>query len=937
VACPSGCSEHGTCEYVGGSSWDAAKTRACKCDPGFGGIDCSSPLCPLGDDPMTVLADPTQVQTTDIQVYETQNVTVASKGAPMNSGNVTFTYTDLYGGSWTTRPVLLPVAKAYVNTHTLYSGTAAETGSTTAIHLSTLSQDDAVTAGAQAGTLVSGGTGANAGFFTSDANDYNGYVGLSGFSTTTSGTNERWVVKGFANAKLAITPSTAIVSSTTSTQWKLFGGKKANPPNWKKLGKEYTYGTAMHLKNIGTTAVDGKYKHYFGAVATGEAQSPTTFSLRKGDWIFVGPDVAVTTVTGGGCLMQVAEDYLSGGEDGALYTVADETTAPCLYAPGTPSVTTSAVHVLWYKFAIETVDYDGVSKTVTKFNADTGTLTIDAAGAAGHVYRALMPGMWIRLYYANSPTRGYCDMQLNHFTRTTAAEQMDDDATTLYVDPASLTSSHDDQSLCQSFSYLSAEIGSPTYRHPNSNVGIAYLPNAQVVEDGTAYGATGGNVETYAVATSGTVATITQSAAFNIEDASALVVGATVMLMRDDTAADPFYCACTLNASPVVGTTTAAITCTAPPTIAGVAPTSCVGKTLAATADYRLIAFAMNGIYYAQGAGDSTNSKKFEDIAVGDTVRVSNPFESTTATQKHSNSATLEVETKDPATSAATSLFFKMGSKPNGGGMYAPVGIVAPVAFADANTDTGMMEAKLSTSVWLHSTAVMQPVYSASASWVSTDAACTQSAKDVKRVLEELPNRVVDEVTVSMTSNTMGLYAYTIAFAGARNTGNQNDIIMNSKGCNMDVCQPRYSGVAVQRAFVADDIAVAAGAVTSTDQADLSSVVAAAGGETLLFYQQGAASGTTSPNMYASATQIYTDGLSTAAAAEPTSLMVLKNVGDTNTDTNEKYFESKTYEITRGTNEAIECSGRGACSDDGTCECFDGYKGDACHIQSSLV
>ena len=89
--------------------------------------------------------------------------------------------------------------------------------------------------------------------------------------------------------------------------------------------------------------------------------------------------------------------------------------------------------------------------------------------------------------------------------------------------------------------------------------------------------------------------------------------------------------------------------------------------------------------------------------------------------------------------------------------------------------------------------------------------------------------------------------------------------------------------------------------------------------------------------MYTSATKIYTDGLSTASAAEPTSLMVLKNVGDTNTATNEKYFESKTYEITRGTNEAIECSGRGACSDDGTCECFDGYKGDACHIQSSLV
>merc|ERR1711871_584457 len=442
--------------------------------------------------------------------------------------------------------------------------------------------------------------------------------------------------------------------------------------------------------------------------------------------------------------------------------------------------------------------------------------------------------------------------------------------------------------------------------------------------------------------TSGTTATIAQYAAdgttaeaFALEDGSALVVGALAMLVYDSGSNDQFYCACTISASPV--TTASSFTCTwAPATIAGATPTSCVGKTLAAAVALRVVTFSMIGIYYAHGAGDDTNSKKFEDIAVGDSVRVSNPFEGTSATQKHSNAATLEVATKDPATSAATSLFFKTGSKPNGGGMYAPLGVVSPEVFS-MTSDTGMFQADLETSVWLHSTAVMQPVYSASAAWASTDAACTQSAKDVKRVLEELPNRVVDEVTVSMTSNTLGLYAYTIAFAGARNTGNQHEIIMNSKGCNMDGCQPRYSGVAVQRAFVTDDITVAAGEVTSTDQADLSSVVAAAGGETLLFYQVGAASGTTAPNMYTSATKIYTDGLSTASAAEPTSLMVLKNVGDTNTASNEKYFESKTYEITRGTNEAIECSGRGACSDDGTCECFDGYKGDACHIQSSLV
>jgi len=39
----------------------------------------------------------------------------------------------------------------------------------------------------------------------------------------------------------------------------------------------------------------------------------------------------------------------------------------------------------------------------------------------------------------------------------------------------------------------------------------------------------------------------------------------------------------------------------------------------------------------------------------------------------------------------------------------------------------------------------------------------------------------------------------------------------------------------------------------------------------------------------------------------------------------------------RGTEENDECSGRGMCnSEEGICECFSGYTGDACSIQSAL-
>lgn len=72
TTCPNDCSEHGTCEYIGdvplkqnmkafdeafthSSLWDANKSRMCVCDAGYTGIDCSTKICPFGNDPLNRL------------------------------------------------------------------------------------------------------------------------------------------------------------------------------------------------------------------------------------------------------------------------------------------------------------------------------------------------------------------------------------------------------------------------------------------------------------------------------------------------------------------------------------------------------------------------------------------------------------------------------------------------------------------------------------------------------------------------------------------------------------------------------------------------------------------------------------------------------------------------------------------------------------------
>jgi len=107
--CPNGCSGHGACKFIediatdtraGGSAsfayvgeWDRSKTQGCVCDPYWTGTDCSSRMCPKGDDPLTTG-----------QTDETQEIAIVTK-LGSSTGDFVLKYTDNFGMEWTTRPI----------------------------------------------------------------------------------------------------------------------------------------------------------------------------------------------------------------------------------------------------------------------------------------------------------------------------------------------------------------------------------------------------------------------------------------------------------------------------------------------------------------------------------------------------------------------------------------------------------------------------------------------------------------------------------------------------------------------------------------------------------------------------------------------------------------------------------------------------------------
>merc|ERR1719199_1670580 len=218
----------------------------------------------------------------------------------------------------------------------------------------------------------------------------------------------------------------------------------------------------------------------------------------------------------------------------------------------------------------------------------------------------------------------------------------------------------------------------------------------------------------------------------------------------------------------------------------------------------------------------------------------------------------------------------------------------------------------------------------------------------------------------------LGRYGYTITF-GAGNTGDQNEITMQAAGCDEDGCQPRYSGMYIQQQQVHSTGTVSAsngvytyvgGTSHATDIWPKSNAGAGGGGavstnfclvdggEKYVLYQY-ASAGDNNGKVFTAASCADATGITfveemTALATTQTNLLRLRKMGDFEGTHDEAfavgmpqvgtYFRSVTTEITRGTKESTECSGRGSCdSAAGICECFDGYTGEACETQTVLI
>merc|ERR1712151_759451 len=109
TTCPNSCSGHGRClsnkdknsqyysfNYPNDQMWDYKRTQTCKCDRGYTGYDCNSRICPFGDDPTS---DCGENSAGDVQLVVTRSLADTKK-------YFTLTFTDMFGGRFTTRPIL---------------------------------------------------------------------------------------------------------------------------------------------------------------------------------------------------------------------------------------------------------------------------------------------------------------------------------------------------------------------------------------------------------------------------------------------------------------------------------------------------------------------------------------------------------------------------------------------------------------------------------------------------------------------------------------------------------------------------------------------------------------------------------------------------------------------------------------------------------------
>jgi len=111
TTCPNGCSGHGRCldnwdvnptqyssfNYPNDQFWDQKRTQTCACDRGYTGYDCNTRICPFGDDPTSNCGENSAG---DVQLVVSRSLTDG------DASYFTLTFTDMFGGAFTTRPIL---------------------------------------------------------------------------------------------------------------------------------------------------------------------------------------------------------------------------------------------------------------------------------------------------------------------------------------------------------------------------------------------------------------------------------------------------------------------------------------------------------------------------------------------------------------------------------------------------------------------------------------------------------------------------------------------------------------------------------------------------------------------------------------------------------------------------------------------------------------
>jgi hypothetical protein len=1009
--------------------WDDDKSRACKCDARYTGIDCTERMCPKGDDPLSVDVDLTQTTTTSLQVKEVQNVTAQMVTREMYGGQVTFSFTDLYNGEWTTRPIELPLPKSFENANGMLRGQQFEWQPLTMDFTQTMATND---------KIDFTNTGEKIKFsFDGAASKLETMEGVSD-SAYALGNNRNFFLECIHNANTALN---AACGASSTGYWTVASGGTTYTTNdvevvvsgstvdadaavtagiyrlkaFQSL-KATSNGVSTTIQYIDVPGVADNIPVYRLGVATMLDAATINYGLRRGDQIMIAKlDGSVR------CPVEVAKDVGLAANGASSYSAtntyiyikAHPTAAACLNQPAndyTLYIFTQWTSNAWgaggqAATANKPVYVDGSTSYVTtlatetaKDGAVTGTLTLAGTTASvTDLAATLLPGTWLRIYDDSTALRQteegdstyyypgpYCDVQVYEQPSSGSSIKVRGFTSTFNQGKGNATVA---SSACTDFSGETFALA-----HLKNHKYLAKSASSNNVLASTA----GTQTDDFAITVTHGVGSVTSDSNFVQADIDALQPGVVVGFA---TWGSSLTCVAQVLAAPA-STSVATFKIIAPPAKytdskpSGFGLTSCVTAASTTLTNVAAVVFNEGGTLYYSNT-DANNFEKFQDLTVGDVVVLRNTVSGAWhADSIRGHDATpLVVENRGPVGLYDTTevdgsaIVFASGSLPNGGGML-PVmtafddGVLMALDARSRVTDTTTSNAVHGDGVYhqtvaaidsttpeLERSTTLDVFHTTNCTWCALDTDTTDSAKDVQRVLNSLPNQVIPEVEVTMTSNTLSLYSYNVSFPTGVNSGNQHKVTMNVGGCNVDGCQPRYRGMyqltnsfASTAMTVSASTTILAGTMTFTCTSSGTDISAVTGMSVdgNIAQSNGVGSSITSDflvlngqntgtnmNKLLNVTSVAASGTTgTITFLDPTSasssgvvgVKVVKALGDRDNTDHSLYFKAATYEITRGTTESSECSGRGLCDGSaGICDCFKGYHGEACSKQTVLL